>query len=51
MLTEDQWMIEYEQVGEDIDAGLCDDEEAVARLKALGLSAEEISEHLEGRQA
>lgn len=43
-MSEDLWMIEYGQVFEDLDAGKIDRDEAVSRLRQLGLDRDEAEE-------
>ena len=40
------WMIEHERVGEDFCSGEIDEEEASARLKALGFDTGEINDQI-----
>lgn len=43
-MSKDIWMVKYERVFEDLDAGKIDRDGAVARLKRLGLDREEAEE-------
>ena len=45
-MTKDQWMIEYERIGEEYVAGQIDRDEAMVRLRAIGFDADEIDDHL-----
>lgn len=40
-------MIEYERIGEDFASGEIEEEEARARLKALGFDPHEIADHID----
>jgi hypothetical protein len=42
----DLWLIAYERVFEDFDAGVLDIEDVRAELKRLGLDADEIDGHV-----
>ena len=47
MLSKDLWLIEYEQIGEDLCAERIDLGMARSRLKSLGFDADEINCHLD----
>lgn len=42
----DLWLIAYERITEDFDAGEITIEEVADRLKRLGFDADEISDHI-----
>lgn len=42
----DLWMIEFERLGEDFDAGRIDEPELRDRLRRLGLDQDGIDEHV-----
>jgi hypothetical protein len=49
-MSEDLWMLEYEQIAEDF-ARYGDEDDYRSRMKRLGFDPDEIEEHLEALQA
>lgn len=50
-LSKDQWMADYERVGEDFASGRIDRAEAEHEMKVLGFDPAEIAEHLDAIEA
>lgn len=46
-MSKDLWMIEHGLVGEEFCSGLIDEQEARARLKALGFDPHEIQDQID----
>lgn len=46
-MSEALWMVEYDQVFEDLDAGRIDRDGAIARLRRLGVDQDEAEESVD----
>lgn len=51
MLSKDQWLMEYEQIGEQYQAGWLDRDQAEREMRALGFDHSEIATHLDALDA